>query len=85
MKNKGRHPEKALSAARVRSLREHGRYADGNGLYLFVDRSGAKRWVLRIVVHGKRRDIGLGGLSTVSLSEARELTSSKTFLPLSAV
>ena len=72
MKNKGRHPEKALSAVRVRSLREHGRYADGNGLYLFVDRSGAKRWVLRTVVHGKRRDLGLGGLSTVSLSEARD-------------
>ena len=72
MKNKGHHPEKALSAARVRTIREHGRHADGNGLYLVVDRSGAKRWVLRTVVHGKRRDIGLGGLSTVSLAEARE-------------
>ena len=72
MKNKGRHLEKALSAARVRAIREHGRYADGNGLYLVVDHSGAKRWVLRTVVQGKRRDMGLGGLSTVSLAEARE-------------
>ena len=45
---------------------------DGNGLYLVVDPSGAKRWLLRTVVHGKRRDIGLGGLSVVSLAEARE-------------
>ncbi len=28
--------------------------------------------MLRTVVHGKRRDIGLGGLSVVSLAEARE-------------
>lgn len=44
---------------------------DGNGLYLVVDASGAKRWILRTVVRGKR-DIGLGGLRLVSLAEARE-------------
>src|SRR3954463_3168846 len=68
----GRHPEKALTAVQVRSLQEPGRYADGNGLYLLVEPSGAKRWVLRTVVHGRRRDIGLGGSQLVSLSEARE-------------
>jgi integrase len=72
MKPKGRHPDKALSAAKIRSLIKPGRYADGNGLYLVVDPSGAKRWVLRTVVHGRRRDIGLGGLQLVSLAEARE-------------
>lgn len=56
----------------VRSLKDPGRYADGNGLYLVVDPSGAKRWVLRTIVKGKRCDIGLGGLSLVSLAEARE-------------
>ena len=45
--------------------------ADGNGLYLRVDRSGSKRWILRTVVHGERRDIVLGGFSYVSLIEAR--------------
>jgi hypothetical protein len=69
---KGRHPERALSAVRVRAITEPGRYADGNGLYLVVDRSGAKRWLLRTVVRGKRCDIGLGGLKLVTLSEARE-------------
>lgn len=72
MKGTGKHPEKALTAMQVRNLNRPGRYADGNGLYLVVDPSGAKRWLLRVVVHGKRRDIGLGGTSLVSLSEARE-------------
>jgi hypothetical protein len=66
-----KHPEKALTAAKIRNAKP-GRHADGNGLYLVVDGSGAKRWVLRTVIHGKRCDLGLGGLSLVSLSEARE-------------
>jgi len=72
VKGRGKHPEKALTAVQVRQLREPGRYADGNGLYLVVEPSGAKRWLLRIVVQGRRRDIGLGGLTLVSLAEARE-------------
>ena len=28
-------------------------------MYLVVDGSGAKRWLLRIVVQGRRKDIGL--------------------------
>jgi integrase len=71
-KPKGRHPDKALTALKVRQVSKPGRYADGNGLYLTVDPSGAKRWLLRIVVQGRRRDIGLGGLSIISLAEARE-------------
>lgn len=71
-KAKGRHPEKALSAVQVRALRVPGRYADGNGLYLVVEPSGAKRWMLRTIVQGHRRDIGLGGFSLVPLIEARE-------------
>jgi integrase len=69
---RGHHPDKALSAVRVRALKKPGRYADGNGLYIVVDPSGAKRWVLRTLVRGKRCDIGLGGLRLVSLAEARE-------------
>jgi integrase len=72
MKGRGKHPDKALTAMQVRNLNKPGRYADGNGLYLVVDPSGAKRWLLRVIVHGKRRDIGLGGTSLVSLSEARD-------------
>jgi hypothetical protein len=71
-KPRGKHPEKRLTAVQIRHLRKPGRYADGNGLYLFVDDSLAKRWILRTVVAGKRRDIGLGSTTLVSLAEARE-------------
>ena len=72
MKSSGPHPDKALSPAKVRTLRTPGRYTDGNGLYLIVDPSGAKRWVLRTVILGKRSDIGLGSFKLVSQAEARE-------------
>ena len=72
MKRKGQHPEKALSALRIKSAKTPGRYADGNGLYLVVAPTGAKRWVLRLVVQGRRRDLGLGSARLVSLVEARE-------------
>ena len=71
-KPRGKHPEKRLTAVTVRSVRRPGRYADGNGLYLFVDHSGAKRWILRTVIAGKRRDLGLGSSQLVTLAEARE-------------
>ncbi len=71
MKQTGKHPDKALSYVRVNSLKEPGRYADGGGLYLFVDRTGAKRWILRTVINGRRSDLGLGGLRDVPLAEAR--------------
>ena len=71
-KRRGRHPDKALSAAFCRTVGQAGRYADGNGLYLHVDPSGARRWVQKLVIRGKVRVLGLGGYSLVSLAEARE-------------
>ena len=68
----GRHPHNALTVAKVRTVKEPGMYADGQGLYLRVDPSGARRWVQRIVAQGKRRNLGLGGWPAVSLAEARE-------------
>lgn len=61
-----------LTDRQVRTLSEPGRHADGDGLYLVIDPSGAKRWLLRISHHGRRRDLGLGGLRDVTLKEARE-------------
>jgi hypothetical protein len=46
-------------------------HRDGNCLYLKADSSGSRRWILRTMVQGKRRDIGLGGLTTTGLAEAR--------------
>ena len=48
-----------------------GLHTDGNGLLLQVTRSGARSWILRTLIHSKRRDMGLGGWPTVSLKDAR--------------
>jgi len=56
-----------------------GRHGDGNGLYLIVDPSGARRWVVRVTVKGQknrfgkplRTDYGLGGVSIISIGDAR--------------
>ena len=69
----GKHPEKRLSPAFVRKATKPGRYYDGNGLFLRVDPSGAKRWGQRLVIHGRQRTLGLGGCALVSLAEAREV------------
>ena len=61
-----------LTAKSVQALKVQGRYGDGDGLYLEVSRTGSKSWILRVTVQGRRRDIGLGGLSWVSLAEARD-------------
>jgi integrase len=68
---KGKHPVNALTAVQISKLSAPGRYADGSALHLVIDKSGAKRWVLRTVVKGRRRDMGLGGVRTVSLAQAR--------------
>ena len=44
-----------------RLSREPGRYSDGGGLHLFISKRGAKSWVQRITIDGRRRDVGLGG------------------------
>ena len=73
----------ALSGKLTKKLVENlnaGRHGDGNGLYLVVDPSGARRWIVRVVVKGQRNkkgaplrtDFGLGGADIVTLNQARE-------------
>ena len=61
-----------LTHTKAKALKEPGRYGDGGGLYLVVSKGGSKKWVQRIVVHERRRDIGLGGFPAISLAKARE-------------
>ena len=61
-----------LTSLFVKKTTAPGKYGDGHGLYLIVDGSGAKRWEQRLVIQGRRRDIGLGSVALVSLEEARE-------------
>jgi len=49
-----------------------GKHADGQGLWLIKREKCAGRWMLRLVVNGKRREMGLGRWPDVSIGEARE-------------
>lgn len=63
-----------LTAIAVKNLKKPGRYAVGGvpGLFLLISDGGGRSWILRIMVGNRRRDMGLGGVDTLSLAEARE-------------
>lgn len=65
--------KKALTAVSVKQ-KGVGMHADSlaRGLYLRVAPTGARNWILRYQLAGRRRDMGLGGLPDVTLAEARE-------------
>lgn len=69
-------PKKAreLSAIEVKRLTEPGFYSVGGvaGLHLQVTKTGARSWILRILIGNKRRDVGLGGYPDVQLAQARD-------------
>ena len=56
----------------IRSLKTPGRHPDGDTLYLVVSRSGYRSWIQRLVIRGRRHDMGLGPFPAVSLAEARQ-------------
>ena len=61
-----------LSAVFVRSA-PPGKHEDGLGLRLIKRKDGGGQWVFRYTIHGRRREMGLGGLSALSLKDAREV------------
>jgi integrase len=61
-----------LTARGVATATGPGLHADGGGLYLRIGRGGAKSWCLRFMLQGKAREMGLGGLSKVTLADARK-------------
>jgi integrase len=70
-------PRKAeeLGALQVAQITEPGLHAVGGaaGLCLQVEPTGGRSWVLRVMVAGKRRAMGLGGFPDVKLADARRL------------
>ncbi|MGJ7486892.1 tyrosine-type recombinase/integrase [Variovorax sp. LT2P21] len=69
-------PKKAveLGALQVSRLKMPGRHAVGGvaGLHLWIKATGAKSWILRVLVGPVRKDIGLGGFPDVTLAGARD-------------
>src|SRR5258708_8941071 len=81
--------ERALSPLKVKNAKP-GMYADGGCLYLQVTpRKDGKRfnrsWIFRYRVNGRLRDMGLGSVDTLSLSEARERAREQRKLRLDCV
>lgn len=78
----GRHQRRGfnkLSARKVATISKPGRHSDGGGLYLVVDKNGARRWVFIFRWRrsgekgaGRLREMGLGSAIAVSLARARE-------------
>ena len=62
-----------LTSLALKKITQPGRYSDGNNLYLKVEETGSRRWILRLSINGKRRDMGLGSFSFINLNDAREL------------
>jgi integrase len=69
-------PKKAkeLGPLAVKQLSAPGTHAVGHvaGLALQITPTGAKSWILRVMVGDRRREIGLGSYPSVSLKEAHE-------------
>ena len=61
-----------LSASFVKTA-PAGKHCDGSGLWLVKRDDGGAQWVLRVTVHGRRREMGLGGFPFLGLAEARKM------------
>jgi integrase len=61
-----------LTTAKIDKLVKPGLYGDGGNLYLKIGESGSRSWVVRFKINGKSRKLGLGPLSIIGLTEARE-------------
>lgn len=60
-----------LTPLAVTKLAVPGYYGDGAGLWLQVSKTSSKSWVFRFTLAGRSREMGLGPVHTVTLSEAR--------------
>jgi integrase len=73
VRKRGRRKVKALSPIEVQRLTTPGMNFVGEvaGLALLVKVTGARSWILRCSIAGKRRDMGLGGFPDVTVADAR--------------
>lgn len=60
-----------LTNITLKVIREPSLHLDGRGLYVRIDQSGGRFWVLIFKFRGRRREMGLGSLVDVDLEEAR--------------
>ena len=63
--------KKRLTATAAKHIKAPGFYRADVSLYLKVTQAGGKFWIQRLVINGKRKDIGLGGYPVVSFDDAK--------------
>ena len=68
----GSNRRKRLTAAGVKAA-PPGKHYDDHGLFLLVKPTGARSWVQRLTIRGKRCEMGLGGFPLATLAEARDM------------
>lgn len=64
-----------LTDRKVKSIKPDSKakkYADGEGLYLFVSKAGAKVWRMKYRMHGKEDTLVIGNYPEISIAQARE-------------
>ncbi len=60
-----------MTDRQIKSLLKNGKVGrHGNGLYFRISNEGTGFWVVRYIIHGKRREITLGRYPEVSLADA---------------
>jgi len=57
-----------LTVKAIDAIKTPGKHGDGGGLFLFVEKTGAKRWVHIYPFAGRRREMGLGSLVALTLA-----------------
>jgi integrase len=72
MAKKARGAAEKLTAKEVERAKAPGLYGDGKGLWLRVGDGAAKSWILRYMLGGRAREMGLGSYADYTLAEARE-------------
>jgi hypothetical protein len=60
-----------LTDTAIRGDMAPGKYGDGDGLWLFVSPTGAKRFVFRFKIDGRENSIALGPYPALALAKAR--------------
>ena len=60
-----------LTTKFIENVIKTGKYYDQHGLFLHVRPSGAKKWLQRYTIKGRRREVGLGSAKVVSVAQAR--------------
>lgn len=68
----GRRTGENWLSARTAATAGEGYHSDGGGLYLQVAVTGARSWLYRYQIAGRRREMGLGSATVYGLADARQ-------------